>query len=44
MTPDRAFIEIEKDIAVIKSTHAFMTQQTKVIGLIYNYLRTGSFK
>jgi hypothetical protein len=39
-----AKLGIEKDIAVVKSQHATMTQNKKVIKLILEFLKTGSFQ
>ena len=39
-----AKLGIEKDIAVIKSQHATMTQHKEVINLILKFLATGSFQ
>lgn len=39
-----AKLGIEKDIVVIKSQHAAMTQNKKVIKLILEFLKTGSFQ
>jgi hypothetical protein len=43
LTPQRAILGIEKDLAIINEVHTLMTVKTLVIDLVCRFLKSGSF-
>jgi hypothetical protein len=44
VTPHQALLGSEKDFAVVKASHALITQQKQVIALILTFMKTGAFQ
>jgi len=43
LKPDKALLGIEKDVAIVKSEHSFLTQNRHVRNLVLSFLQTGAF-